>query len=73
MLLGLDIIIWIILAVYFAGMLLMGWWSKRSVSSQEGYLGLVGISVAMGMVWRRMDAAGISDTAGEGCGDSDGE
>lgn len=38
MFLGLDIIIWIILVVYFAGMLLMGWWSKRSAGSQEGYL-----------------------------------
>ncbi|VGO17796.1 Osmoregulated proline transporter OpuE [Pontiella desulfatans] len=38
MFLGLDIIIWIILVVYFAGMLLMGWWSKKSAGSQEGYL-----------------------------------
>jgi Na+/proline symporter len=36
--LGLDYAIWIVLAVYFAGMLLMGWWSKRGAHSQEGYL-----------------------------------
>ena len=27
MFLGLEYIIWIILVVYFAGMLLLGWWS----------------------------------------------
>ncbi|MEJ2701970.1 MAG: sodium:solute symporter family protein [Sedimentisphaerales bacterium] len=36
--LGLDYAIWIVLALYFAGMLLMGWWSKRGAHSQEGYL-----------------------------------
>ncbi len=36
--LGLHYAIWIILVFYFAGMLLMGWWSKRGVHSQEGYL-----------------------------------
>ena len=38
MLLGLEYIIWIILAVYFIGMLLVGWWSRHNASSQEGYL-----------------------------------
>ena len=38
MFLGLDIIIWVILIAYFIGMLLMGWWSKKSAGSQEGYL-----------------------------------
>ena len=38
MFLGLELIIWIILVVYFAGMLLLGWWSKKSAGSQEGYL-----------------------------------
>ncbi len=38
MLLGLDYIIWIVLALYFAGMLLLGWWSKRAIHDQEGYL-----------------------------------
>ncbi len=37
-LLGLDITIWIVLALYFAGVLLLGWWSKRDVRNQEGYL-----------------------------------
>jgi Na+/proline symporter len=35
---GLHYAIWIILALYFAGMLLMGWWSKRGIHNQEGYL-----------------------------------
>ena len=36
--LGLDLAIWIVLVLYFAGMLLLGWWSKRRVRSREGYL-----------------------------------
>ncbi len=36
--LGLHYAIWIILVLYFVGMLLMGWWSKRGAHSQEGYL-----------------------------------
>jgi len=36
--LGLRYEIWIVLALYFVGMLLMGWWSKRGTQSQEGYL-----------------------------------
>jgi Na+/proline symporter len=36
--LGLHYAIWIVLILYFAGMLLMGWWSKRGIQSQEGYL-----------------------------------
>jgi Na+/proline symporter len=36
--LGLHYAIWIVLVFYFAGMLLMGWWSKRGAASQEGYL-----------------------------------
>jgi len=36
--LGLHYSIWIVLVLYFAGMLLMGWWSKRGAHSQEGYL-----------------------------------
>jgi Na+/proline symporter len=36
--LGLHYAIWIVLVLYFAGMLLMGWWSKRGARSQEGYL-----------------------------------
>ena len=37
-LLGLHIAIWIVLVIYLAGMLLLGWWSKREASNQEGYL-----------------------------------
>lgn len=36
--LGLHVAVWIVLVVYFAGMLLMGWWSKRGIHDQEGYL-----------------------------------
>jgi Na+/proline symporter len=36
--LGLHYAIWIVLVLYFVGMLLMGWWSKRGTHSQEGYL-----------------------------------
>jgi len=36
--LGLHYAIWIVLILYFIGMLLMGWWSKRGIRSQEGYL-----------------------------------
>jgi len=36
--LGLRYEIWIVLVLYFIGMLLMGWWSKRGTHSQEGYL-----------------------------------
>ena len=36
--LGLHYAIWIVLILYFAGMLLKGWWSKRGTHSQEGYL-----------------------------------
>jgi Na+/proline symporter len=36
--LGLHYAIWIVLVLYFIGMLLMGWWSKRGTHSQEGYL-----------------------------------
>jgi Na+/proline symporter len=38
MFLGLHYAIWIVLILYFAGMLLMGWWSKRGIHNQEGYL-----------------------------------
>jgi len=36
--LGLHYAIWIVLILYFVGMLLMGWWSKRGIHNQEGYL-----------------------------------
>ena len=36
--LGLHYAIWIVLVLYFVGMLLMGWWSKKGIHNQEGYL-----------------------------------
>ena len=36
--LGLDVAIWIVLVLYFAGVLFLGWWSKRDIRNQEGYL-----------------------------------
>ena len=38
MLLGLHIEIWVVLGFYFAGMLALGWWSKRQAQDREGYL-----------------------------------
>ncbi len=37
-LLGLHYSIWIILVLYFAGMLMLGWWSKREAKGREGFL-----------------------------------
>ena len=37
-LLGLHYAIWIIVALYFVGMLLLGWWSKRGIHDREGFL-----------------------------------
>ena len=36
--LGLHYSIWIVLGLYFAGMLLLGWRSKHGIKNQEGYL-----------------------------------
>ena len=36
--LGLDYVIWIVLGVYFVGMLVLGWWSKRGIHDREGFL-----------------------------------
>jgi len=36
--LGLHVEIWGVLVLYVSGMLLMGWWSKRGIADQEGYL-----------------------------------
>ncbi len=38
MLLGLHWAIWIVLVLYFAGMLLLGWWSKKGIVDREGFL-----------------------------------
>ncbi|MGB2819621.1 MAG: hypothetical protein WBF17_01470, partial [Phycisphaerae bacterium] len=37
-LLGLHYVIWIVLAVYFVGMLVLGWLSKRGIRDREGFL-----------------------------------
>ncbi|MFP4056262.1 MAG: sodium:solute symporter [Candidatus Brocadiia bacterium] len=36
--LGLHVTIWVILLLYFVGMLAMGWWSKRVIHDREGFL-----------------------------------
>jgi len=36
--LGLHVAIWLVLAVYFAAMLVLGWWCKRSIRDREGFL-----------------------------------
>jgi Na+/proline symporter len=36
--LGLHYAIWIIVVLYFAGMLMLGWWSKREAVGREGFL-----------------------------------
>jgi len=64
--LGLDLIIWVILAVYFAGMLLIGWWSKRSSSSQSGYL-LGGRRFGTSMMVMHAFGAGTNPTDTSGC------
>ena len=38
MLLGLHYAIWIVVAIYFAGMLALGWWSKKGIVDREGFL-----------------------------------
>jgi len=37
-LLGLHYAIWIVVTLYFVGMLLLGWWSKREAKGREGFL-----------------------------------
>jgi len=36
--LGLHLAIWVVLGLYFAGMLLLGWWSRQRAQDPEGYL-----------------------------------
>jgi Na+/proline symporter len=38
MFLGLHYAIWIVLVIYLAGMLLLGWWSKREARGRDGFL-----------------------------------
>jgi len=65
MLLGLDYAIWAVLTVYFAGMLLLGWWSKRQAGDSEGYL-LGGRRFGTAMMVMHAFGAGTnpSDTTG---------
>jgi Na+/proline symporter len=64
--LGLDWIIWAILCVYFAGMLWVGWRSKRSAGSQEGYL-LGGRRFGTSMMVMHAFGAGTNPTDTSGC------
>jgi len=64
--LGLDWIIWAILCVYFAGMLAVGWWSKRGAASQEGYL-LGGRRFGTSMMVMHAFGAGTNPTDTSGC------
>jgi len=36
--LGLDYLIWLVLVLYFIGMLIIGWYCRRTAQSPEGYL-----------------------------------
>jgi len=36
--LGLHYVIWIVLALYFVGMLALGWWSKQGIHDRAGFL-----------------------------------
>jgi Na+/proline symporter len=35
---GLHVTIWVVLLLYFVGVLLLGWWSKKGIHDQEGFL-----------------------------------
>ena len=61
MILGLNYIIWVVLVVYFTGMLLLGWWSKRSVRDREGYL-LGGRKFGVAMMTMHAFGAGTNPT-----------
>ncbi len=63
--LGLDLVIWIVLAVYFAGMLLLGWMSRRGAGTQEGYL--VG-NRRFGVWYMIMHAFGAGTNPGDAAG-----
>jgi len=38
LILGLHYAIWIVIVLYFIGMLLLGWWSKKGIVDREGFL-----------------------------------
>ena len=64
-LLGLHYAIWAMLVVYFTGILLMGWWCRRSAKTQEGYL-VADRRFGVGMMVMHAFGAGTnpSDVAG---------
>ena len=64
--LGLDYTIWVVLAVYFAGMLLLGWFSKRRASDREGYL-LGDRRFGVSMMVMHAFGAGTNPTDTSGC------
>jgi len=66
MFLGLDAVIWIILVLYFAGMLLMGWWAKKGIHDQEGYL-LGNRKFGVWMMVMHAFGAGTNPTDTSGC------
>ena len=66
MLLGLDAVIWVILVLYFAGMLLLGWWAKKGVHDQEGYL-LGNRKFGVWMMIMHAFGAGTNPTDSSGC------
>ena len=63
--LGLDYMIWVVLVVYLAGMLLLGWWSKHRAQDREGYL-LGGRKFGVAMMTMHAFGAGTNpgDTGG---------
>lgn len=65
MFLGLYFEIWGVLVLYFIGILMLGWWSRRGIRSQEGYLlGNRQFSVP----WMIMQAFGIGTHPGDVAG-----
>ena len=63
--LGLDYMIWVVLVVYLAGMLMLGWWSKHRAQDREGYL-LGGRKFGVAMMTMHAFGAGTNpgDTGG---------
>lgn len=63
--LGLDWVIWMVLALYLVVMLALGWWSRRRASSQSGYL--IG-DRKFGAPMMVMHAFGAGTTPGDAAG-----
>lgn len=64
--LGLHYSIWIVLILYFAGMLVLGWFSKRHAGDSEGYL-LGGRKFGTSMMVMHAFGAGTNPTDTTGC------